>query len=472
MTSRPEADPRRILIVSSHPLFGEGLRSLLRERRPEVETIGLATSTDEALAALDRLAPDLVIVDHDDEAVNREEFLARFVEGERAMRVMLVSLKEADRAVVYDRRTLTASQVEDWLGGPAPRARHAPASTPQPSRRVEMKHFAIVGVLVIIVTVAVNAGLNAVGLMPVEASAQAKVIDRLFNLHITIISFLFSLIVVFLLYSVVVFRRKPGDTSDGDHLEGHTGLEIAWTLAPLATVLLFAGLGAQALADTRRPEPNAFVVKVIARQWSWSFEYPDSGVTSTSLNLPANRQVVLQLTSEDVIHSFWVPEFRVKQDALPGDKLVKELRVTPSRIGDYKVRCAELCGRQHAYMESPVVVMSAADFDAWIAKESAISADPVERGKKWAAQFGCTACHSVDGTKVVGPTWKGLYGSQAPLADGTTAAADDAYLRESIVDANAKIVQGFSPGIMPQTFGATLTEQQISDLIEYIKTLK
>jgi len=126
MTSRPEANPRRVLIVSSHPLFREGLRSLLQERRPGIEAIGLATSTDEALAALDRLAPDLVIVDHDDAAVNREEFLARFVEGERAMRVMLVSLKEADRAVVYDRHTLTASQIEDWLGGLAATARRAP----------------------------------------------------------------------------------------------------------------------------------------------------------------------------------------------------------------------------------------------------------------------------------------------------------------------------------------------------------
>ncbi len=335
-----------------------------------------------------------------------------------------------------------------------------------------MKHFAIVGVLVIIATVAVNAGLNAVGLMPVEASEQSRVIDRLFNLHITVISFLFSLIVVFLLYSVVVFRRKPGDTSDGDHLEGHTGLEIAWTLGPLALVMLFAGLGAQALADTRRPEPNSFVVKVVASQWSWSFEYPDSGVTSTSLNLPVNRQVVLQLTSQDVIHSFWVPEFRVKQDALPGDKLVKELRLTPTLIGQYKVRCAELCGRQHAYMEAPVVVMSQADFDAWITKESAVSNDPVERGKKWAAQYGCTACHSIDGTKIVGPTWKGLYGHEVTLADGTTATADDAYLRESILDPNVRVVQGFAPNLMPQTFKDRLQDQQISDLIEYIKTLK
>jgi cytochrome c oxidase subunit 2 len=471
MTSRPEAHPRRVLIVSSHPLFREGLRSLLGERRPGVEAVGLAASTDEALAALDDFNPDLVIVDHDDEAVNREEFLARFVEGERAMRVVLVSLKEPDRAVLYDRHTLTASQIEDWLGGPAARGRRAPAGAPQPSRSVDMKHFAIVAVLVILVTVAVSAGLDAVGLMPVQASAQAGVIDRLFSLHVKVISFLFALIIVMIVYSVVVFRRRPGETGDGDHFEGHTGLEIAWTLAPLATVLLFAGLGAQALADTRRPDPNAFVVKVVASQWTWRFEYPDYDVSSTSLNLPVNRQAVLQLTSTDVIHSFWVPEFRVKQDALPGDALIKELRVTPTRVGEYKVRCAELCGRQHAYMENAVVVMSQADFDAWIAKEAAVSADPVARGEKWATQY-CLSCHTVDGSQGVGPTWKGLYGKQETLADGATVTVDDAYLRESILDPNAKVVQGFQPNLMPQTFKDQLQDQQISDLIEYIKTLK
>src|SRR5574337_987880 len=131
-----------------------------------------------------------------------------------------------------------------------------------------------------------------------------------------------------------------------------------------------------------------------------------------------------------------------------------------------------MCGRQHAYMEAPVIVVSQADFDAWIAQQSAVSNDPVERGRKWAAQFGCVSCHSIDGTKIVGPTWKGLSGAQVPLADGTTVTADDAYLRESIVNPNVKIVQGFLPNFMPQTFGTTLKDQQISDLIAYIKSLK
>jgi cytochrome c oxidase subunit 2 len=335
-----------------------------------------------------------------------------------------------------------------------------------------MRHFVIVGVLVVIVTVLVTLGLEAVGLMPVQASAQAVVIDGLFAWHVRVIAFLFALIIVFILYSVVVFRRKPGDTSDGDHFEGHTGLEIAWTIVPLAIVVLFAGMGAQALADTRRAETNALLVRVVASQWSWRFEYPDFGITSTSLNLPVNRQVVLELTSSDVIHSFWVPEFRVKQDALPGANLVKELRINPILAGEFKVRCAELCGRQHAYMEAPVVVMAQTEFEAWVAAESTLSNDPVERGQKWAAQYGCQACHSVDGTVVVGPSWKGIYGNQETLADGTSITVDDAYLRESILDPTVKVVQGFAGGIMPPTFGTVLTEQQIADIIEYIKSLK
>ena len=335
-----------------------------------------------------------------------------------------------------------------------------------------MKHFAIVSVLVLIVTVLVNLALERIGLLPVQASAQAVPIDNLFGLHIKVIAFLFALILVFLVYSVIVFRRRPGETGDGDHFEGHSGLEIVWTIVPLATVLYFSYIGAQALAETRRVDPQAMEIKVTGFQWGWRFEYPQYGITSTNLNLPVNRQVLLKLTSTDVIHSFWVPEFRVKQDALPGDTMIKELRITPTLLGDYKVRCAELCGAAHAYMESKVVVMEQAGFDGWVAEQTKLSDNPAERGVKWASQFGCIGCHTTDGTSPVGPSWKGLYGAQAALADGSTVPVDDAYLHESIVSPNAKIVKGFTPNIMPPNFGQTLTDAQIADLIAYIKTLK
>jgi cytochrome c oxidase subunit 2 len=334
-----------------------------------------------------------------------------------------------------------------------------------------MKHFVIVAVLVIISTLLVNAGLERVGLLPVEASAQAAPIDRLFNVQFKLIAFLFSLIMVIMLYSIVVFRRKPGDTEDGAHITGNTKLEVLWTVVPLLTVLYIAYLGAQSLAETLRIDPQAMVINVTARQWSWAFEYPDYKITSTTLNLPVNHQVLLKMSSNDVIHGFWVPEFRVKQDVLPGR--VVELRVTPTMIGQYKVRCSVICGTSHALMEQGVVVQSDADFRAWVTEQqSAGSADPVERGKKWAAQFGCAACHSVDGKVIVGPTWKGLYGADVTLADGTTVKADEAYLIESIVKPNAKIVKGFAPSVMPQDLADKLTQDQINDLIAYIKSLK
>ncbi len=462
--------PQRILIVSGHPLFGAGLRSLLHERGTEnAEVVEMAFTTDEAVKSLSTLKPDIVIVDYDDKAVNREEFLARFVAGGGPMRVVLVSLKETGPAVVYDRRTLAVSQVEDWLGGITSMSQHAEAPK---SDRASKRHFVIVGALVVVVTIGMSLLLTTKFLLPVEASAQAVTIDTLFNLHFKVIAFLFALIVVFMGYSIVVFRRKPGETEDGDHFEGHTGLEIAWTIFPLAAVLYFAYLGAQSLADIRKVDPSAMVVNVTASQWAWSFEYPDSGVTSDKLHLPANRQVLLKLTSLDVIHSFWVPEFRVKQDALPGEQNIKELRVTPTLVGEYMVRCAELCGTQHAYMEAAVIVEEPAAFTAWVQEQVELANNPVERGKKWSAKYGCVGCHTIDGTKGVGPSWGGLYGKTENISDGTTTTVDDAYLHESIVNPNAKVAQGFSPNIMPQTFGQTMTEAEIADIIEYIKTLK
>ena len=334
-----------------------------------------------------------------------------------------------------------------------------------------MRHFVVVGILVVVVTVVVYLGLIAIGLMPVEASAQARPIDSLLNLELITISFLSALILVPLSYSLVVFRRKKGDTTDAAHIEGNTNLEIAWTIIPLFLVMTFAYLGAGNLAEISRVDPDAMVVKVTAQQWSWSFEYPSYGVTSTELHLPVGKQVLLQMTSRDVIHSFWVPEFRPKQDLVPGR--ITELRITPTLIGDYKVRCAEMCGTSHAYMEQPVIVSSTADFDAWMGEEvkkaEAAAATPEGRGQALVAASGCVACHSVNGAKGIGPTWLGLFGSQVELADGSVVAADEAYIHESIKAPQAKIVADYENQLMP-TYG--FNDDQINDIVAYIKTLK
>lgn len=475
----------RVLIASSHPLFAKGLRGLLQKRQEaDVIVVGIVATIDEAMQAWQSLHPDLVIVDYDDERVNRDEFLARFVEGEGSVRVVLLSLKEGgNEAIVYDRRSMAASQIEDWLEKwtDLESAEEQPAefesvvthNGPKPTRRNSMKHI-IAAVLVVIVLTALSIfGLNHIRLLPVQASMQALAIDGLFRIHFIAIAVLFSLIVGFMLYSIVVFRRRKGDTGDGVHMEGSTSLEVTWTIVPLATVLVVAFIGAGTLSETVRADPQPIEVDVIGQQWSWRFEYPAYGIRSTELILPVDKQALLHMSSVDVIHSFWVPEFRVKQDALPGgDEMVRDLRITPSMVGEYKVRCAELCGRNHALMLAPVSILSQADFDAWIQEQlSAIPDDPVERGKLWARQFGCGACHSVDGSTIVGPSWLGIFGSEVELADGSTTIVDQSYIRESILQPGNKIVAGFD-NVMPPDVGAQLNESQIDDIIAYIQSLQ
>lgn len=339
-----------------------------------------------------------------------------------------------------------------------------------------IRHFVINAVLVAVVTVLTYVGLTSLGLMPVEASAQAIPIDWLFDLEIKMISFFFALIMVPLVYSLVVFRRRDGDDGDGQHFEGNTKLEITWTAIPLVIVIALGIIGADNLRQVRTVDPQAAQIKVIAFQWGWRFEYPQ-GFSSTELYLPVGRQTVLKMESLDVLHSFWVPEFRLKQDIIPGRDT--EYRVNPILIGSYKVRCAELCGTSHAYMESPVKVVSQADYDKWVADKAAVAQaealasagkPDAGRGQKLYQESGCKTCHSLDGSKGIGPTWKGLFGSQVELADGTSLTADEAYLTESIKLPGAKTVAGFSANAMPSF--SYLTDGQLADLVEFIKTLK
>jgi cytochrome c oxidase subunit 2 len=336
-----------------------------------------------------------------------------------------------------------------------------------------MRHFVIAGILVIVVAILAYSGLNAVHLMPVEASTQSVSIDWMWNLMLMAMSFLFALIAVPLFYSLVVFKRKKGDTTDANHIEGNTPLEITWTVVPLIVVVIFAYLGAGNLADVVRSTPDAMVVKVSAIQWQWSFQYPDyGGFTSSELYLPVNKAVHLEMTSTDVIHSFWVPEFRVKQDLVPGR--VTELQITPTLEGNYKVRCSELCGTGHYKMEQPVVVVDNAKFTAWVADQQALAAKeqatPEGRGQKIYETF-CVACHSIDGSVGIAPTWRGLYNSQVPLSDGTTVTANDEYILNSIKAPASQVVSGFS-AMSFKYQSAGIADDQLSDILAYIKTLK
>jgi cytochrome c oxidase subunit II len=475
MTQPKNRPLKRVLIASANPLFAKGLEKIYGDRwgKDAVE-LRLANSMGETLSRLESWNPDLVIVDYDDRTIHREEFLSHFIAGDRPMQVMLVSLQASGEVVVYDRRTLTPAQAEDWLNLPW----QTPPQPPQLKRSEKLmkgsaKHFVIAGLLVVVSTILIDLLLSSIGLLPVEASKQATIIDPFFRAHFFMIALLFSMIAVFIGYSIVVFRAKPGDKSSGVYFKGNSRLEVVWTVVPLVVVIGFAFYGARNLSEVRAASSDAMLVKVVAGQWNWQFEYPDFGIKSKELYLPVNRQVLFQMTSRDVIHSFWVPEFRVKQDILPGANLVKELRVTPIRLGSYKLLCAELCGGAHADMTAPVVVVSQADFQKWASTQLDKSVKvPAERGKTYLEASGCVSCHSLDGSRLVGPSFKGLYGSMTELTDGSSLGADADYLRKSILDPNSQIVKGFAPNLMPLDYGKQLTDEQLNDIIEFVKTLK
>ena len=338
-----------------------------------------------------------------------------------------------------------------------------------------MRHFVIVGILVIIVAVLGFAGLQRADLMPAAASAQSVPIDWLWNVELATLSFLAALILVPMVYSLIVFRRRHGETGDGVHMEGNTSLEISWTIFPLLLVLVFAYLSAVNLADVGRVDPNPMIIRVRAQQWDWVFEYPEyGGFVSETLRIPVNRQILLKMESVDVLHSFWVPEFRIKQDVVPGR--VTEYRVTPTVIGTYRVRCAELCGTSHYSMEDGVIVVSEEEFVAWAQEEEVKWAEILKEGgpiagEAFVQKYGCRGCHTIDGSALVGPTWRGLFGSEVELADGSVVTADETYIRNSIADPPSQVVAGFPPmTFRPEAVG--MTEEEIIAIVEYIATLR
>jgi cytochrome c oxidase subunit II len=336
-----------------------------------------------------------------------------------------------------------------------------------------MIHFFLVGILTLASSYVVYTYvLDTNILLPIQASTQAIVIDDLFNVHFALISFFFSLIVVFMLYSIVVFRQKSGENKDGEYFEGNMKLEIVWVLIPLVIVLWLAYLGSNSLAEIERRYANEMEIEVIAKQWGWSFAYPDYGIVAEELYIPVDQPVLLRMTSLDVIHSFWVPEFRVKQDILPGgEDNIKELRITPNELGQYKVRCAELCGMGHGGMTETVVVVNQTDFDLWIGSLGCGEMSDSECAGRDLAVTNCSACHTFDGTpNGLAPTWFGLFGSEVPLVGGSVVTVDEAYLIKSINEPAADIHDGFAP-IMPANFGELFSDEDINSIIAYIQTL-
>jgi cytochrome c oxidase subunit II len=303
--------------------------------------------------------------------------------------------------------------------------------------------------------------------LPVSASKEAGRTDFLFWFVIWICVVIFAVVAAVIIYSVWKFRAAPDDDSDGPPIHGHTGLEIAWTIVPTLLVIAIGIASAIVLNRNDAVAQDALRVNVTAQQFEWSFSYPEAnGLTSSTLMLPRDRQVELFMKSKDVIHSFFVPEFRLTQDIVPG--ITTTLVVTPNRDGTYPVICHELCGLGHATMRTTAVVMEPAAFDKWIKSQTkaVASPNPATAGAAVFKNNGCAACHTLTAagaTGKVGPDLDKLsaYAQQAgqPVAD---------FVRTSITDPNAYIQPGYPKGVMPQTFGKALTKQQLDSLVAYL----
>jgi cytochrome c oxidase subunit 2 len=318
--------------------------------------------------------------------------------------------------------------------------------------------------------------------LPVAASREAGRIQFVFWFVTGICIFIFAIVAAVLGYSVWKFRRQPDDDSDGPPVHGHTGLEIAWTAIPFLLVTAIAIVSAIVLARDDAAGANALRVDVVAQQFKWSFFYgcdpaqaapTNCHKESDVLTLPVNRSVVLHMTSKDVIHSFWVPEFSQKQDVVPG--IHPTLHITPDRLTDpkrgYPVICTELCGLGHALMRSRVQVVSAAAFAKFLQAGAAAAAPAASGGAAGASLFngqGCSACHTLSAA--------GAHGTVGPDLDKLQAEAAragkplQAFVTESIVSPDAYIEPGFPKSVMPQNFAQMLTKSQLASLVQYLVT--
>ena len=300
--------------------------------------------------------------------------------------------------------------------------------------------------------------------LPPEASNERGRIDVLFWFTVAICIMIFAIVVAVLLYSVLRFRAAPDDDSDGPPIHGHTGLEIVWTLIPTVLVTAIGIFSAIVLARDDALGKNVLNINVSAEQFAWSFEYPDSGkLTTGTLRVPVNRSVLLHLTSKDVIHSFWVPEFGQKQDTVPG--IDTSLHITPNKVGTYPVICTELCGLGHAVMRTQAIVMTQAAFEKWLQTQTKATTSPNTSvsGSAIFKNNPCGSCHTLTAagaTAKVGPDLDKLpqYAQTAgkPLED---------FISESITNPSAYTEKGYPKNVMPPF---NLPKAQLDALVQYL----
>lgn len=302
--------------------------------------------------------------------------------------------------------------------------------------------------------------------LPEQASTVARDSDNLFNFILWLSVFFFVLITVLLVAFVIKYRHKPGEERDVS--ASHSmALEITWTVIPSIIVVFLYYYGFKQYMNLTIEPPNAYTVNVTGRMWQWSFEYPN-GYSDGELHVPVNVPVRCVLESNDVIHSLSIPAFRVKKDVVPGR--FNRLWFQATEPGVYEIFCTDYCGTNHSTMHSKVIVhKSQAEFDEWLKKatDAANSGPPEEKGKKLYTKLGCAQCHSVDGSKVTGPSWKDLYGSTQHFTDGTTAVVNEEFLHGFIPAPTVKVPVGYPP-VMPPF---PIPNAQIDDIAAYMKTI-
>lgn len=306
-----------------------------------------------------------------------------------------------------------------------------------------------------------------------NASNFVTGVDKAFMI-IMGISFVFLIGLTFtMLYFIYKYNNKKSPVAT--QIKGSTKLEIIWTVIPTILVLVMFYYGWAGWAPMRKAPKDSFNIKVTGRMWNYTFEY-ENGKKTDTLFVPMNKAVKLNLVSLDVIHGFYIPAFRIKEDVVPGRE--KMAWFIAQREGLFELFCSEYCGLDHSYMYTYVKVMPETKFNSWYVDTTKhVSAEvdsPTANGKRIMKNIGCFACHTIDGGKLVGPSFKGLYGSKQQVISGNTereVTADDEYIKKSIFDPNADVVKGFNKGLM-QPYVGQLSEDDVKQITEYLKTLK
>ena len=304
--------------------------------------------------------------------------------------------------------------------------------------------------------------------LPRSLSTESFRVDELYNFLIWGSVLCFVAIVGLMIYFAIKYRKTPKNTKAAKHVVHNTALELSWTIIPLIIVMFIFSWGYRDYLKLSIPPADAMVVNVTGKKWFWQFDYAGKSMLN-ELVVPVGRPIKLMMTSEDVIHSFYIPNFRVKKDVVPNRYSM--IWFEAKETGLFQVFCTEYCGDGHSAMLATLRVLSQADYDKWLS-ESELSSDiPLDQlGKKLYEAKACNTCHSVDGSAKVGPSWKGVFGKSRPLASGLSVIADENYIRESITAPQAKVTKGFAP-VMP-TYAGLLKDREILAIIEYIKTLK